>query len=93
LAIINIELKLKLKIKIPNQNLKELINIKIVLVKGTLKGKSPIKFNKTKTILIHCIPDLKDFDLEYKTYPKTNKTKTKIDEPKSKLKRVNLSWL
>jgi hypothetical protein len=30
---INIRLKLKAKIKIPDQNLKELINIKIVLVK------------------------------------------------------------
>jgi len=43
---INIKLKLKLKTKIPNQNLKELISIKIVLVKGTLKGKSPIKLYK-----------------------------------------------
>merc|ERR1719436_1066455 len=37
---INIKLKLKAKIKIPNQNLKELISIKMVLVKGTPKGKS-----------------------------------------------------
>merc|ERR1719461_222764 len=37
---INITLKLKAKIKILNQNLKELISIKMVLVNGTPKGKS-----------------------------------------------------
>jgi hypothetical protein len=50
---INIRLKLKLKIKILNQNLKELISIKTVLVKGTPKGKSLIKFSKTKQNLVY----------------------------------------
>jgi len=43
-----LKLKLKPKIKIENQNIKELINIKMVLVKGKPKGKSLVKFIKTK---------------------------------------------
>merc|ERR1711920_472012 len=72
---INIILKLKAKIKIPNQNLKELISIKIVLVKGTPKGKSLIKLYKTKQNLVYCNLNLKGFEFEYKMYikPKTIK--------------------
>jgi len=43
-----LKLKLKPKIKIENQNIKELINIKIDLVKGKPKGTRPTKFIKTK---------------------------------------------
>lgn len=76
---INIRLKLKLKIKILNQNLKELISIKTVLVKGTPKGKSPIKFNKTKQNLVYWSLDLKGFEVEYKIHirPKTKRPKQK----------------
>ena len=49
----NIKLKLNPKIKILNQNLKELISIKMVPVKGTPKGKSLIKLYKTKQNLVY----------------------------------------
>merc|ERR1712035_248494 len=63
---INRYIILKVKTKIENQNLKELINIKIVLVKGTPKGKSLIKLKRTKIALVYCKPNLKVFDFEYK---------------------------
>merc|ERR1712226_347885 len=63
---ININIILKLKVKIEIQNLKELINIKIVLVIGTPKGNNLVKFKTTKINLVYCKTGLKFSTFVYK---------------------------